>query len=81
MLLEATVEPTSNPGEYQILAKTLDYEKIGDKNMLIYVMEGNDGTTRQALSVIIKNLDDESPTLTTSSCAMNVTCYNLVNYF
>ncbi|XP_044258008.1 protocadherin Fat 4-like [Tribolium madens] len=69
--LNAKVEPRANPNEYSITINRLDYEKLSSTYLFpLDITDGEDPNTRQTLLVIIKNLDDESPTLTTSNCEM-----------
>ncbi|XP_971388.3 protein dachsous [Tribolium castaneum] len=75
--LDAKSEPGDNANEFKITIKRLDYEKVDSKFFPLEIM---DGGSRRTLIVGIKNLDDESPTLTTSNCEMDeLTDYSVEN--
>jgi hypothetical protein len=72
-LLDAELKTDDNV-TYQLIVNLLDYESLdsdGD-SMLFAISEVSNTNTRQPLQVIIKNLDDEHPTLTVSNCIFEV---------
>jgi hypothetical protein len=68
-LLDAELKTDDNMN-YQLIVNLLDYESLnsGEDSALVSISEMSNSATRQTLQVIIKNLDDEHPTLTVSNC-------------
>ena len=60
---------------------SLDYEKLVVANFYIDVIEDFDIETRQTLNLAIVNMDDESPSLSTSACVMKVIVVKLHGLF
>jgi hypothetical protein len=72
-LLDAELKTDDNVN-YQLIVNLLDYESLdsGGDSVLVAITEVSTPNTRQPLQVIIKNLDDEHPTLTVSNCILEV---------
>jgi hypothetical protein len=70
-LLDAELKTDDNVN-YQLIVNLLDYESLdsGGDSVLVAITEVSTPNTRQPLQVIIKNLDDEHPTLTVSNCIL-----------
>jgi hypothetical protein len=68
-LLDAELKTDDNVN-YQLIVNLLDYESLnsGEDSVLVAIGEVSNSATMQALQILIKNLDDEHPTLIVSNC-------------